>query len=293
MKPTYVCICLCLLPLFISCGMTVQSIGTSLPQDQTLENAENTIQNQDILEVDTIAFEVNDLLAIREKLGEKIAAYRRIPNPNYSVYSAKVYSDKGRELYTLVPNVDQSGIQIHIRDRQGQRGKVEISAKPEMGFGQITIRYTNSVDFFGEPFGFDFYSKSIMTAGFSPDVKSRSQYVLNYRDRPVLAFVSSYDQSHPDGNKINIIADHEFVKTHEQELAAWCVLFVLLQDVNKQMASDSYRQNPGHGFGTDDAIHSPTGPLPTPNNTWNTPPPPTQWNNNGTIDNNHNPFDSF
>jgi hypothetical protein len=294
MKLTHLFLLFCLLPFFFSCAVSMQSIGTSMPGNKTLENAEKTVQNQDILEIDTIAFEVNDRLPIRQKLAEKIAEYQRIPNPNYTVLSAKVFSNRGKLLYTLVPNTEQNSVRVYIKDRHGKKGMIEMTSKPELGFGSVTIRYSNKADFFGRPYHFDFYSKSVMTAGFSPNLKSRLQYVLYYNDTPVLAYIANYDMSDSNNNKINVIADHEFLKGHKDEVAAWCVLFVLLQDVNKKLTEDSTIRNAGNNFMNDDSSHMPTGPDPihTPPPVI-TPPPTTHWNNNGTIDNNGNPFDNF
>jgi len=287
--------------LFASCmgmplgghGMTMEIVSTSFTDGNPPGKAEEIIKNQDIIEIDTIAFEVKDLLGIRQKLGQEIAKYQRIPNPNYSVYSAKVFTTGVKELYTLVPNVDQFGMHIHIKNNPGRRGKIDITSKPEMGFTSMTVKYTINTDFFGQPYTFHFYAKSVMTASFTPDQKTHAQYILYYKDNPVLAYVSSFDLSNPENNKITIVADHEFFVQNKHDLAAWCVIFILIQDANEQLAEEARQRNAHGGFMDDDSLINPYNPHSTfDNNSQNTL-PSTRWNNDGSIDYNNNPFDNF
>ncbi|MBN1798107.1 MAG: hypothetical protein JW822_06005 [Spirochaetales bacterium] len=276
-------------------SMSMETISTSFADGNAPEKAVEIIKNQDIIEIDTIAFEIKDLLGIRQKLGQEIATYQRIPNPNYTVSSAKLFTTGGKELYTLVPNVDQFGVHIHIKNNLGRRGNIDITVKPELsGFASMTVKFTINTNFFNQPYTFHIYEKTVITASFSPDQKTNGQYILYHNDNPVLAYVSMYDMSHPENNKITIVADHEFVTENKYDLAAWCVIFILIQDVNEQLAADARQQNANRNFMDDDYWNNPhdTNPVNTPPPIM-TPPPATRWNNNGTLDNNNNPFDNF
>jgi hypothetical protein len=274
MKTKKIILLVCLtLPFLFSCmSMSMESFGTSFSSGKPMPDAEKMIENQDVIEIDTIAFETNDFLAIRQKLGAEFAKYQRIPNPNYKVYSAKVFTTGGKELYTIVPDVNQFGIQVHLKNTSGQKGKVEITAKTKMGFASVSLEYIIKSDFFAQPYTFALSSKTDVTAGFSPEMKTNSQYVLYYENKPVLAYVSFFDLSNPENNRTNIVADHDFLTGHEQELAAWCVIFILIQDVNQQLAEDA--------------------PPASVNNPGNPPQGPS-FNNDGSFDNNKNPFDKF
>jgi len=278
--------------LILSCmSMTMESVSSSFPGGNPPGNAEVIIKNQDIIKIDTVAFEAKDLLGIRQMSGREIARYQRIPNPNYSVFSAKVFDAGGKELYILVPTVDQFGVHVHIKNSIGAQGNVDLSAKPEFGgFGSMTVKFTINTDFFNQPYKFHFYEKNVMTASFSPDQKTNSQYILFYEGRPVLACVSRFDLSHPENNKVNYLADREFFINKEEDLAAWSVIFMLVQDVNAQMAAENRQRNPQRSFMTNEPHE--TFPGSGRNNPPDVP-PVRRWNNDGSLDNNYNPFDSF
>jgi hypothetical protein len=262
-------------------SMTMKQFGTSFPDGKTSLDVEKMIENQDVLEVDTIAFEEKDLLRVRQKLGAEFAKYQRIPNPNYKVRSAKLYAKNGGELFTIVPNVDQFGIQIHIKDTSGETGKIEIHAKPNVNnFSTITIEYTIKTDFFNKPYTFHFISNmDVTTKGLKMDMKNRSQYVLYYEGKPVLGHITVFDFSNSDKNRTNIITDHNFFIEHREDLAAWCLIFILIEDVNRQLAADN-PPNTNNQLNTNNQFSDDFNKGPT-------------FNSDGSVNNNHNPFDKF
>jgi hypothetical protein len=222
-----------ILLLMMSCmKTTMKAVSTSFPEGKSPGNIEEIIKNQDIIEIDTVAFETEDLLGIRQKLGLEIAKYQRIPNPNYKVYSAKLFTTAGKELYKITPNLDKFGIHIHIKNNMEQRGTIDITVKPEFsGSGSITVKFVINTDFFNRPYTFHIYEKTEITSSSSPNQKTHSQYILYHEEKPVLAYISTYDMADPENNNITIVADHDFFLQNKQDLAAWCVIFILIQDV--------------------------------------------------------------
>jgi hypothetical protein len=253
-------------------SMKMEIVATSFTDGNPPGKAEEIIQNQDIVEVDTIAFETDDYLGIRQKLGQEFATYQRIPNLNYKVSSAKLFTTNGKEFYTLVPQANQAGVHIHIKNNLGRKGKIDIIASPEMNFTSMIIQYTINTDFFGRPYTFHIYANSELTAGVSSDQKTYCQFILYYENNPVMAYISIYNLKQPANNRTTIVADHEFLKNNENDAAAWCIIFVLLQEVNQKMAEESSRQN----------MHTPDHSMPE-----------IRHNTDGSIDHNRNPLDSF
>jgi hypothetical protein len=266
--------------------MKAEIVSSSFTDSKPPEKIEEIVENQDIIEIDTIAFEAEDFLGIRERLGKEFATYQRFPNPNYKVLSAKLFTPDGKRIYTMVPDVDQFGTHIYIKNNKGKQGKIDINSKPKMLVAGMKLEYTINTDFFQQPYIFHFHSRTEM--GFPGDIKTHSQYILYYEEKPVLAYVSTNDMAHPENNNITIVADHDFFLQNKQDLATWCVIFILVQDINNQLASESNYYNVNNSFNNTQNSFPANTPVPI-----ITPPPVTRWNNNGTIDNNNNPFDNF
>jgi len=278
--------------VFSCMSISVETVSTSFPDENPPPKAGDVIKNQEIIDIDIIVFDMMDMLRIHFRGGQDIAKYQRILNPNYSVYSAKVFSFDGTEKCIIVPKVDQAGTHYYFKDNQGKQASVDMTVVPHLnGFGSILAKYSITTGYFKPDFVLHIFEKSVMTTGFSIDIKTDAQFLLYFRNTPVLAYVVHSDLSNPKNDSAYIVADRNFVHDNENDAAAWCVLFVLIRETNAQLAAENNRHQSRN-----------TDPWNT-TQPWITPIPRTRdpledlpqrkWNNDGTPDNNHNPFDRF
>lgn len=236
------------------------------------------------VKLETISFDDGELLPIYNS-GSIIGFYERYDNKSYSVYSAKIYSNQKELLYSIVPTETKEGkIVIHIKNRDDQRGNIEITKK---ALNLLQYDYNIIVNYYNQPFN--------LTYSFREDMSgSRSEQYMVLRDStPFLGYSlnKKYTYLYEKPTFTESIYSSSDSSSRPNDVSFWTVCTKVINEVNEiivqreaQEAEQARLEAQINKIEQDSFLNN--------NNTNNTG-GLKKWNNDGTVDNNHNPFDSF
>lgn len=245
----------CLTPPTISHSVTVKT-------ESDLINVGNTISNKTEVTMETVAFDENEFLPITTFNEALIGYYKRKENPNFGINGADVFNNNKELTYTIMPLVDQSGIQIFIKSSDEKKGHIIINQSAKVKPGSVTINYNNDVSLFNNPINFNINHEDIMKMNYSSnDHKRTTEFIFYYDDEIMLGKVTK--GSINTNFQTEIFVNEKYIESNSDLISCLIVSLEILEDVNKSFKSNNSSLN-----------H-------------------TQFNHNGSIDNNFNPADNF
>ncbi|WP_028974585.1 hypothetical protein [Spirochaeta cellobiosiphila] len=216
---------------------------------------------------DDVAFEEDELLRIYDELGTTLGYYKKIENPNNDYDGAILYNKDQVEIFKLIPTIQGTSIIINIRSSEGIVSKMSVKSDVKPSFGKVIINYICQVSLEGYP-NLELSASNVVNTSFgSLDVTGNTKYVFTNEGDLLFAKEVLLKSVNDIVNNSYSIQSHI---TNDPEIVSLLLISTnLISDITT-----------GMGSGVSAPYNSPNTSNPA-------------FNNDGSINNNGNPFDNF
>ncbi len=195
-------------------------------KNESNNNTENTIA----IHLDNVAFDEDAYMKVLDSDNTTIAYYDRFENKSTAVKSVKIFNSNKELMSVLVPLMTDRGYEIHIKNKDGQRGYIDLTGRIK----GLKAVYDSKVDYFQQPFSFRFSTK--MGIG-----KVSARHAVSYLDKEVM----TYETKVAGFSKVEItpfLVDKTFFKDHQVDVANWALIIQLM----KELSLETSRINNGY-----------------------------------------------
>lgn len=226
--------------------------------ESPIRGVNDFVPNPVQIEVDTHAFEMDEMLKIRGIDNQLLGYFQRVENPNFETKGAAVYNLNKEKTFVIMPDVAASGIKLYIKNNSDEQGLIDINSSADVSLNSVSVKYKNDVSFFDKPITLEINYFSEVNASFSgASANSIEEYIFFYNDDVIMG---KEIQSSLGSQTKRIMSNRKYLLQNPDLVSCLTVALEILDDVNKKLAE----QNSETGL-----------------------------NHNGTIDHNNNPADRF